>query len=88
MSQIDTAQQRAERKAVELLGRMGLCGHPAASQFVGDIVEHDKQTRREALAEAEKMVLSYGAQARDEDLSGGYTAELAARALDRLREGR
>ena len=48
MSQPMTPQERA----AALLERMGLCGHPAASQFVGDIIEHDQQTRRAALLEA------------------------------------
>ena len=38
-----------QERAAALLERMGLCGHPAASQFVGDIIEHDQQTRRAAL---------------------------------------
>jgi hypothetical protein len=40
-----------QERAAALLERMGLCGHPAASQFVGDIIEHDQQTRRAALLE-------------------------------------
>ena len=47
-----------QERAAALLERMGLCGHPAASQFVGDIIEHDKQTRRAALLEARKAVVS------------------------------
>ena len=45
-----------QERAAALLGRMGLCGHPAASQFVGDIIEHDQQTRRAALLEAAQQV--------------------------------
>ncbi|QOJ33915.1 MAG: hypothetical protein HRU82_02650 [Nitrospira sp.] len=41
-----------QERAAALLERMGLCGHPADSQFMGDIIEHDKQTRRAALLEA------------------------------------
>ena len=40
-----------QERAAALLERMGLCGHPAASQFVGDIIEHDQQTRQAALLE-------------------------------------
>ena len=45
-----------QERAAALLERMGLCGHPAASQFVGDIIEHDQQTRRAALLEAAHKV--------------------------------
>ena len=44
-----------QERAAALLGRMGLCGHPAASQFVGDIIEHDQQTRRAALLEVAEL---------------------------------
>lgn len=80
MNQPMTPQERA----AALLERMGLCGHPAASQFVGDIIEHDQQTRRAALLEAAQVAITYGERARDEDLSGGYTSELIAKALDRI----
>ena len=73
-----------QERAAALLERMGLCGHPAASQFVGDIIEHDQQTRRAALLEARQVAITYGERARDEDLSGGYTSELIVKALDRL----
>ena len=73
-----------QERAAALLERMGLCGHPAASQFVGDIIEHDQQTRRAALLEARQVAITYGERARDEDLSGCYTSELIAQALDRL----
>ena len=45
-----------QERAAALLERMGLCGHPAASQFVGDIIEHDQQTRRAALLEAAQVI--------------------------------
>ena len=45
-----------QERAAALLERMGLCGHPAASQFVGDIIEHDQQTRRAALLEAAEEI--------------------------------
>ena len=40
--------------------------------------------RRAALLEASKVAMTYGEQARDEDLSGSYTSELIVKALDRL----
>ena len=52
--------------------------------FINDVLEHDKQTRRAALLEAAQVAITYGERARDEDLSGGYTSELIAKALDRL----
>ena len=73
-----------QERAAALLERMGLCGHPAASQFVGDIIEHDAETRRAALLEARQVAITYGERARDEDLSGSYTSELIVQALDRL----
>ena len=45
-----------QERAAALLERMGLCGHPAASQFVGDIIEHEQQTRRAALLEAAQVI--------------------------------
>ena len=42
------------------------------------------ETRRAALLEASKVAMTYGEQARDEDLSGSYTSELIVQALDRL----
>ena len=86
--QIDTAQRRAEAVAIELLERMGLRGHPAASQFVGDILEHDKQTRRAALLEARKAVVSEYLQDPVEDDPGDIAYDHAIRdaveAIDRL----
>jgi hypothetical protein len=46
----------AERAAATLLGRMGLVGHPADAQFIGDILEFRRQTRQEALREAAKHI--------------------------------
>ena len=42
----------AERAAIALLEQMGLYGHPAASQFVGDILAALKTARQEALRDA------------------------------------
>ena len=41
----------AERAAIALLEQMGLYGHPAASQFIGDILAALKTARQEALRE-------------------------------------
>ena len=48
------------------------------------LVEFAQATRRAALLEARQVAITYGERARDEDLSGGYTSELIAQALDRL----
>ena len=42
----------AERAAIALLEQMGLYGHPAASQFIGDILAALKTARQEALRDA------------------------------------
>ena len=49
-----------------------------------EIAEALTATRRAALLEAAQVAITYGERARDEDLSGGYTSELIAQALDRL----
>ena len=49
-----------------------------------EIAEALQATRRAALLEASKVAMTYGEQARDEDLSGSYTSELIVQALDRL----
>ena len=46
----------AARAAATLLERMGLVGHPADAQFIGDIIEFRRQTRQEALREAAREV--------------------------------
>jgi hypothetical protein len=74
----------AERVAIALLEQMGLYGHPAASQFVGDIIAALKAARQEALREAAKVAIEHRNEAIREDLSGGYTAQLIADELDRL----
>ena len=74
----------AERAAATLLGRMGLVGHPADAQFIGDILEFRRQTRQEALREAAKVAIEHKDEAVWQDLSGGYTAQLIAEKLDRL----
>ena len=78
--QIDTAQRRAEAVAIELLERMGLRGHPAASQFLGDILEHDKQTRRATLDDVGKAL-------NEMHWKDHWYANQLRKKLDRLREG-
>jgi len=46
----------AERAAIALLEQMGLYGHPAASQFVGDIIAALKTARQEALRKVAKHI--------------------------------
>ena len=57
----------AERAAIALLEQMGLYGHPAASQFVGDIIATLKTARQEALREAKEEIERFI------DYSGGCT---------------
>ena len=45
----------AERAAIALLEQMGLYGHPAASQFVGDIIAALKAARQEALIDVMRL---------------------------------
>ena len=54
-----------QRAAIALLEQMGLYGHPAASQFVGDILAALKTARQEALREAAKVAKAY-IKARDD----------------------
>ena len=61
MSQADDLT--AERAAATLLERMGLVGHPADAQFIGDIIEFRRQTRQEALREAARVVETITLQA-------------------------
>ncbi len=49
-----------------------------------EVAEALTATRRAALLEAAQVAITYGERARDEDLSGSYTSELIAKALDRL----
>ena len=49
----------AERAAIALLEQMGLYGHPAASQFVGDILAALKTARQEALREGAKVAREF-----------------------------
>ena len=74
----------AERAAIALLEQMGLYGHPAASQFIGDILAALKTARQGTLREAARVAIEHRDGAIREDLSGGYTAQLIAVALDRL----
>ena len=68
----------AERAAIALLEQMGLYGHPAASQFIGDILAALQTTRQEALREA-KVIITQAAT---------WTPQSVVAILDRLaREG-
>ena len=68
----------AERAAIALLEQMGLYGHPAASQFIGDILAALKTARQEALREA-KVIITQAAT---------WTPQSVVAILDRLaREG-
>ena len=49
----------AERAAIALLEQMGLYGHPAASQFIGDILAALKTARQAALREAARVICPY-----------------------------
>ena len=84
---METKQMTPQERAAALLERMGLCGHPAASQFVGDIIEHDKQARRAALLEAREVVLAEVLEdIPDNEADEAYNLAIghAAHALDRL----
>ena len=48
-----------QRAAIALLEQMGLYGHPAASQFVGDILAALKTARQEALREGAKVAREF-----------------------------
>ena len=80
MSQADDLT--AERAAATLLERMGLVGHPADAQFIGDIIEFRRQTRQEALREAARVADEYGAKEWDKGIQDAM-ARLSLR-LDRL----
>jgi hypothetical protein len=74
----------AERAAIALLEQMGLYGHPAASQFIGDILVALKAARQEALREARQLVSAMFDQQASE-LPDYYAALLdVGNALDRL----
>ena len=77
----------AERAAIALLEQMGLYGHPAASQFIGDILAALKTARQEALREARETVLAEILEdIPDNEADESYNLAIghAAHALDRL----
>ena len=71
-----------QERAAALLERMGLCGHPAASQFVGDIIEHDQQTRRAALLEAVQQLREGARLAQSREVANALSGH--AYTIDRL----
>ena len=78
-----TPQERAEYAAANIYDVVKRFAYPYASieKIALRVVT---ETRRAALLEASKVAMTYGEQARDEDLSGSYTSELIVQALDRL----
>ena len=78
-----TPQERAAELAEQISGAHHQLAYPGATvrSLVFDALQ---ETRRAALLEAAQVAITYGERARDEDLSGGYTSELIAKALDRL----
>ena len=65
-------------------GMEEIVGHDMELVSLEDHEAALQETRRAALLEASKVAMTYGEQARDEDLSGSYTSELIVKALDRL----
>ena len=78
-----TPQEWAAELAEQISGAHHQLAYPGATvrSLVFDALQ---ETRRAALLEAAQVAITYGERARDEDLSGGYTSELIAKALDRL----
>ena len=76
-----TPQERAAAIAEQIVKALDV--HPSPIN-IDAVLPWVQQTRRAALLECAKVAITYGEQARDEDLSGGYTSELIAQALDRL----
>ena len=76
-----TPQERAAAIAEQIVKALDVYPSPINIDAVLPWVQ---QTRRAALLEARQVAITYGERARDEDLSGSYTSELIAQALDRL----
>lgn len=78
-----TPQEWAAELAEQISGAHHQLAYPGATvrSLVFDALQ---ETRRAVLLEAAQVAITYGERARDEDLSGGYTSELIAKALDRL----
>ena len=79
-----TPQERAEQLYGSLTCTTYRDGYQDPDNDIALIADVLQQTRRAALLEASKVAMTYGEQARDEDLSGSYTSELIVQALDRL----
>ena len=79
-----TPQERAEQLYGSLTCTTYRDGYQDPDNDIALIADVLQQTRRAALLEASKVAMTYGEQARDEDLSGSYTSELIVKALDRL----
>ena len=76
-----TPQERAAAIAEQIVKALDV--HPSPIN-IDAVLPWVRETRRAAMLEASKVAMTYGEQARDEDLSGGYTSELIVKALDRL----
>ena len=76
-----TPQERAAAIAEQIVKALDVYPSPINIDAVLPWVQ---QTRRAALLEARQVAITYGERARDEDLSGSYTSELIAQALDGL----
>jgi len=72
----------AERAAIALLEQMGLYGHPAASQFIGDILAALKTARQAAMREGPSHLRQMAAFTSDQELKNMYLD--IANELDRL----
>ena len=76
-----TPQERAAAIAEQIVKALDV--HPSPIN-IDAVLPWVRETRRAAMLEASKVAMTYGEQARDEDLSGSYTSELIVKALDRL----
>ena len=79
-----TPQERAAAVYRDLGDGCDLSAPEQEKRDIETIAAAFTATRRAALLEAAQVAITYGERARDEDLSGGYTSELIAKALDRL----
>ena len=79
-----TPQERAEQLYGSLTCTTYREGYQDPDNDIALIADVLQQTRRAALREAAQVAMTYGEQARNQDLSGGYTSELIAKALTKL----
>ena len=85
MNQPMTPQERAAELCFKLALLVDADTHMEVDQdAMKAITAAITETRRAALLEAAQVAITYGERARDEDLSGSYTSELIAQALDWL----